>query len=101
MLRAPVDEAEALAALSRLSEARELMIQALNLLDETPVATDCDCHLDQAIHNLSQTMTDVQGGASIFIDRSRTDFSGDGAERQNEEAIEIRLAHGDQGEPFA
>lgn len=71
MLRAPLGEEEKLFALSRLSKARELMVEALQLLDGTLVATDCDCHLDQAIHNLGQTISDVQSGAPIFMDRSQ------------------------------
>lgn len=66
MLRAPFDEAEWLLAQSKLAEACELMMQALAILDGTPVATDCDCHLDQAIHNLTQTLADLRNGAPIF-----------------------------------
>lgn len=99
MLRAPVSDAETLSAHSRLSKARELMFQALELLDGTPVATDCDCHLDLAIHNLGQTIADVRGGEPIFMDRRCEDLVE--ADPESDRAIGYRLVQQNHGEPFA
>lgn len=70
MLRNAVDDAERADAHSRLARARDLMLQALNLLDGTPVATDCDAHLDLAIHNLTEAIADVAAGTAIFLTKS-------------------------------
>lgn len=66
MLRVPVDEVEQSTALSRLRQAHGLMSRALTVLDGTTVATDCDAHLDQALHHLSAAIADVEAGKPIF-----------------------------------
>ncbi|HZF43725.1 MAG TPA: hypothetical protein VEZ48_09985 [Sphingomonadaceae bacterium] len=68
MLRAAFDDEEALAAAVRLEEARVLMKSALAILDDTPVMTDCDAHLDQAIHSLTRAILDVRAGEHVFHD---------------------------------
>lgn len=73
MLRGPIDEAERDSARTRLDEARDLMVRALAIIDGTPVAIDCDAHLDQAVHNLSNAIADVSAGACVFIDRIAED----------------------------
>lgn len=65
------DEQERADAKSRLAQARDLMIEALNVIDGTPVATDCDAHLDLAIHNLTDAIADVEAGVPIFTAESR------------------------------
>lgn len=67
MLRDAADDAERAAAHSRLAQARDLMLRALELLDDTPVATDCDGYLDLSIHNLSQAIDDVAAGLPVFL----------------------------------
>ena len=69
MLRTAVDANEQAFACGRLKEARQLMIRALTLIDGTPVATDCDAHLDHAIHNISEAIADAEAGAAIFTDK--------------------------------
>lgn len=101
MLRAPIDDAERSAAESSLGEARALMVRALTLLDGTPVATDCDCHLDQAIHAVTETLADVRSGAAIFIDRHRAGLAAHEAEPRSNEPGDHRSAQMGQGEPFA
>ena len=66
MLRSPADAAEQATALARLNEAHGLMAQALEMLDGTAVATNCDAHLDQAMHSLSDAIDDVAAGKPIF-----------------------------------
>lgn len=66
LLRVPNDEAEKLAAEARLDQARTLMMQALAILDSTPVATDSDAHLDLAINILGDTIADVRAGDAVF-----------------------------------
>ncbi len=66
MLRIAVDETERLGVTERLIEACGLMKSALALLDATPVATDCDAFLDNAIHNLTNAIAQVQAGEAVF-----------------------------------
>ena len=66
MLRVPEDEAEKLAAAAQLDRARALMEQALAIVDDTPVATDCDAYLDFAIHILGDAIAAVKAGDAIF-----------------------------------
>lgn len=71
MMRNAVNDEERAGARSRLAQARDLMIEALNLIDGTPVATDSDAHLDMAIHNLADTIADMEAGAPVFTAQSR------------------------------
>lgn len=66
-MRPPVDDAEKASVVARLSSARSLMSQALTMLDDTPVATDCDAHLDLAIHKLSQAIEAVESNAAVLL----------------------------------
>lgn len=68
MLRMPKDELERTAAEIRLRRAHALMTEALTVLDGTAVATECDAHLDLAIHTLVAAIEQVRGGARIFRD---------------------------------
>lgn len=79
MLRNAADDAESATAHSRLAQARDLMLRALELLDDTPVATDCDGYLDLSIHNLSQAIDDVAAGMPVFVPPSagRVSFGAD------------------------
>lgn len=71
MLREAINDAEQAYAHHRLVRARDLMLEAINLLDGTPVATDCDGHLDLALHNLADAIADVKAGAPIFTTLSQ------------------------------
>jgi len=68
MLRSAFDDEEASAAAARLEEARVLMKSALAILDDTPVLTDCDAYLDQAIQSLTRAIFDVNAGKSVFYE---------------------------------
>lgn len=94
MLRNAVDDAERVDAHSRLSRARDLMVQALNLLDDTPVATDCDAHLDLAIHNLTEAIANVAAGTAIFLTKSRD------CAPNAEESFELRSQGGSEVNPW-
>ena len=67
MLRAPLDDAEIASEAARLNEAKALMTSALALIDSIPVATDCDAHLDLAIHTLGEAIQQVRAGESVFL----------------------------------
>lgn len=71
-MRVAKDEKERSEALASLGKARDLMMEALSILDDTPVLTDCDAYLDQALHDLSRIMEGVHGGAGIFLDGPRS-----------------------------
>lgn len=79
MLRTAVDEDEQAQACERLDSARMLMREALAIIDATPVATDCDAHLDQAIHSISDAIAEVEAGSAVFTQSSaveRAAFNG-------------------------
>lgn len=66
-MRHAVDDAERTEAHSRLCEARDLMERALDILDGTSVATESDCHLDEAINNITNAIAGVEASEPIFI----------------------------------
>lgn len=73
MLRAALNDRETGLAKARLEEARIHMKSALAILDDTPVVTDADAHLDQAIHSLTLALSDVRAGKSVFCNTRHKD----------------------------
>ena len=66
MLRPSNDDREKRDAIAKLERARDLMAEALSILDSKPVATDCDALLDHALHNLAEAIEQVHAGEPIF-----------------------------------
>ena len=74
MLRAPQGEIERSATQAQLGRARELMIEALTILDDVPVFTGCDAYLDHAIHDLTEFIKSVEISARVFDIRQGGDI---------------------------
>lgn len=66
MLRKSSDEDERASTERSLRRAHALMTEALRILDDTPVATRCDRHLDLAIEVLGAMIGEVEAGGQVF-----------------------------------